>query len=215
MLAPPTNLPVVERDDPRELINRQLAMLGRLAEAGLNIALAIEREATSPSPGPDEAPAGHGSDPALAYARVSRAVRLTLALQSNLLKDLRALDRGRFEVRRERRRKVERIVERVIRAEHDGMDGEAERLADEASERLEYDDIYGDLADRPVSEVVAEVCRDLGLSPDWAVLAEEAWARAEVEAGAACAPLAALVRPPPTCPPVSVLRPPDLRAASP
>jgi hypothetical protein len=64
----------------------------------------------------------------------------------------------------------------------------------EVCERLDDDDIYGDVIARPVGELVALICRDLGLEPDWARLAEEAWAREEIERGDARSPFANLHR---------------------
>lgn len=199
---------------PRALIERQLWVLGRLAEAGLNVALAIEQQATAAAKARDAAEPPPAAEPgrvvqgdvALAYARASRAVRLTVALQAKLIKDLQALDevdarlrrgaqaeaeRARQAVETARKERVERIVERVIRAELADED-EADRLAEAAWERLDHDDIYGDLTARPVGEIIARVCRDLGLSPDWAALAEEAWAREEIAGGAAGSPFLAL-----------------------
>lgn len=209
----------------RALIERQLWVLGRLAEAGLNVALAIEQQATAAAEDPDAAEPPPTAEPgrvvqgpivqgdvALAYARASRAVRLTVALQAKLIKDLQALDeaaarqrrgeqaeaeRARLSRETARKERVERIVERVIRAELGEAD-EAERLAEAAWERLDHDDIYGDLSARPVGEIIACVCRDLGLSPDWGRLAEEAWAREEIDAGAAGSPFLALGWPGPT-----------------
>jgi len=205
---------------PRALIERQLWVLGRLAEAGLNVALAIEQQATAAAADPDAAEPPPSLEPgrrvvqgdvALAYARASRAVRLTVALQAKLIKDLQALDEVAARLRRgeqaeverarqaretARKERVERIVERVIRAELNDED-EADRLAEAAWERLDHDDIYGDLTAQPVGEIIARVCRDLGLSPDWAALAEEAWAREEIAGGAAGSPFLALSWPGP------------------
>jgi hypothetical protein len=64
----------------------------------------------------------------------------------------------------------------------------ADRLAEEAAERLEHDDIYGDLTTRPVGEIVALICRDLRLSPDWSRWAQEAWAQEEIRSGAPQSP---------------------------
>lgn len=194
----------------RAVLERQLTVLGRLAEAGLNIALAVERRAMAAEAAEADAaeaapvaPPGASGDVALAYARVSRAVRLTVALQGRVVKDLQALDEaavrrrrhGEAEAGRERQQaqaarkaRVERIVERLIRAEA-ADEAEGDRLADEAYERLEDDDIYGDLTARPVSEIIARVCQDLGLEPDWTRLAEEAWAQDELAGGSAGAPL--------------------------
>ena len=86
--------PAPAGDQARGLIERQLQILGRLAEAGLNIALAIERQAMGAEAAqPEAAPVAKG-DLALAYGRVARAVRLTIALQGRLLQDLQALDEG-------------------------------------------------------------------------------------------------------------------------
>jgi hypothetical protein len=92
-------------------------------------------------------------------------------------------------LRQERKLSVQRIVERVAGAEHDDRDV-VEHMAREAGERLEQDDVYG-LMSRPFSEVVALICEDLDLNPDWPELAKEAWAKAEVESGRAAPPLMA------------------------
>jgi len=67
------------------MLERQMEVLGRLAEVGLQVALAVERQAQAD---PDGAAL---QAIALAYSRVSRAVRLTLALQGRLEDDLAAL----------------------------------------------------------------------------------------------------------------------------
>jgi hypothetical protein len=195
-------------DWARPPIERQLALLGRLAEAGLEIALAIERQATgmatSAGAQGDTTAVARG-DIALAYARVARAVRMTVALQSKRIKELQALEEGaaralvaaeaeeddaRLDLEDARKARVERIVTRVIKAQLDDEDA-VERLADEASERLDDEDLYGDVLARPFSEIVADICRDLGLDPDWSRLAQEPWAREEIDSGQAGAPLAA------------------------
>ncbi len=223
-------------DPGRGLIERQLWILGRLAEAGLNIALAIERqatrgEATGTEGAPPEAVPVAKGDLALAYGRAARAVRLTIALQARLLKELQALDEGaarkfaaeaakpdrdRQTAQAARKARVERIVERLIRAEARD-EAEGDRLTDEAYERLEHDDIYGDLLRKPVSEIIALVCQDLGLAPDWSRLAQEAWAQDELAGGAIGSPLARLrwLDPPGAEPAAVDTRPPELRAASP
>ncbi|CAN7565864.1 hypothetical protein LJR225_004187 [Phenylobacterium sp. LjRoot225] len=193
----------------RAVAQRQLQVLGRLAEIGLSIAGALEQQVTA------EGAKLAAGDAALAYARVSRAVRLSLALQSSVLEGLQALDRAagsrlyeqRCKAERDRqlraqahRERVDRVLDRVIEKEATS-EAEGERLAGEAHERLERDDIYGDLAERSVSEIIDRVCRDLGLSPDWPSLAQEAWAQEEIEARTAAAPLAALGGPDPPAAP--------------
>ena len=202
-------------DLARTLLERQLWVLGQLAEGGLEIARAIEHRATSD----DSEDAVLDAAP-IAYARVARAVRMTLMLQYKLIADLQALEakaaheaahanclRGtqRVGLKFDQKERIGRIISRI--AEADGADeDEVERLAEEAAERLDQDDLYGDILTRPVSALIAQICDDLGLEPDWPQLAEEAWAKAEIENGAAGGPLAEFLakrpttthRPPPT-----------------
>ncbi|MGZ3398694.1 MAG: hypothetical protein ACXWKX_05705 [Caulobacteraceae bacterium] len=211
--APPTDSD--ETDWSRPFVMRQLQLLGDLAEIGLEVARGVERRVKAAEADEDLAPV------ALAYSRVSRAVRLTLMLQSRLIKDRKADEQAEAkalaEVRAEqakqeavrdpvyqRKVRVETILERVALARHPGDAARADRLVREGGERLDDEDLYGDLMERPLSELVARLCRDLGLDPDWSELAEELWAVREVESGAVGWPLAGLVpprqagRPPPT-----------------
>jgi len=52
----------------------------------------------------------------------------------------------------------------------------AERLLDDLDERLEDESEDDDFAHYPVSELIARICRDLGLTPDWSLWAREPWA---------------------------------------
>ena len=183
------------------LIEPQLKLLATLAEAGVEIAVALKDQAKGET---DVCVAG--GDIGNAYSRVSRAVRLTLALQSKLIADLQdrrdaradravetADDRADLGADLEylRKARVERIVERVVEAEH--RDGEtADRLIIEAGERLDDFDRYDDLLSRPFSEILEVICGDLGVPLDWNALAQEGWARREINSGAPGAPLKAL-----------------------
>jgi hypothetical protein len=202
-----------ESDDPaspatweRTLLDRQLERLDQLADMGMALAADIQRRAAAAAPDADI------SHAAIDFARTSRAVRMTLALQSKLVRDFKtpikagaaASDDDDDEpiewkvvwkadppTRDQQRANVRRAVRGV--AEDDGLDAETvERLDGEARERLERDDIYADIVARPVSEIVADICRDLGLSPDWGRLAETQWAKDEIEDSKIGWPLAAV-----------------------
>jgi hypothetical protein len=177
-------------------LRRQVAVLERLAEAGLELAVAIKDQSSQAAP----------ADIAMAFARVARAVRLTCLLQSKLIKDgdearreadgerrrqeaLAKIDAN--QARRERKDRVQAIVERVAWTETEDED-RTESLVAEAGERLDTDDIYGDVLTRPMGELVAGVCRDLGLDPDWEGLAREAWAMDERRRGDPASPFLAL-----------------------
>jgi hypothetical protein len=145
------------------LRDRQLQMLGELAEIGLELARAVEAEAKGGELGLDAA--------ILAYARVSRAVRQSIMLQSRLLdgtlaegKAAEAPGARRAEVRA----RVSRILDRAVEASNEAPE-RVERLRAEAAERLESER-FGDLLERPVVDIVADICNDLGLSPDWMAL---------------------------------------------
>ena len=178
------------------MLDQQLALLGRLAEAGLEIAIGLERQAKGES---EVVVAG---DIAAAYARTARAVRFTIDLQSKLLADFQTFTRKpsslsqdlmaqmeREEQCKARVARARRIVGRVIDGQVDAPQS-AERMAKEAKERLR-DDTLCDLS-LPFSEIVAEICRHLGLSPDWAALSQEAWAREEIASGHPGEPLKTL-----------------------
>jgi hypothetical protein len=177
-IAPdPTDAPAPA--DPRALIEGQMAMLSRLAEVGMEIAEACGREAKAP---PAEGAAR--SHPGLVFARVARAVRMTIALQSRLMKDLAALDRADEIAERarttKRRTRLAQLIEDAARAkvdaqreagarfwaDEDAVEDEIEALTSEGYERL-IDAEDGGLWGRPFDAVVAAVCKDLGLSPDW------------------------------------------------
>jgi hypothetical protein len=168
---------------------RRLEMLDRLAEAGLEIALAIERRVKAAEPAQ---PLAELSAAAMGYARVSRAVRLALLLQEQLTQggeDPEEIARAT----EEQGRKVHidravRIVKRVARDHCRHEPFAVSVYAREAAERLDDDDIYGLVATRPVGELVAMVCQDLGLEPDWEALGEEAWAQAEIASEAEGSP---------------------------
>src|SRR5690606_29572305 len=111
------------------------------------------------------------------------AVRMTIALQSRLAKDLAALDREDYWAehtrQRERRRDLSDLVEKAAhvlvttrreaekgtRDEPYSAEVEIEHLSTAAYERL-IDAEDGWLMGRPFDEVVAHICRDLGMTPD-------------------------------------------------
>ncbi len=191
-------------DWARALLERQLWILGQLAEGGLEIARALERQATGAGSGEGQE-AIHANIP-MAYSRVARAVRMTILLQSKLIGEMQTIQakaaheaahahclRGtqRVGLVHTQKARIGRIVGRI--AWTDANDnGKADRMEREAVELLDQDELYGDVLTRPVSEIIAHICRDLGLEPDWPQLAEEAWAQAEIKSRRAGAPLAGL-----------------------
>jgi hypothetical protein len=176
--------------------DEHVRMLRELAELGMQLARAMARQALAQAEaGAAEAPAAGGpgrGDPGLGFARVARAVRLTLALEARTREGsiarrnavaseaegpaagaaarIRALLAPM--VRGPREAEVRRIARDIIEAEG----GErAEALMAELHERLDDDEDYAE-PDRPVGEALARICRDLGLTPDWSRWADQDWA---------------------------------------
>jgi len=153
--------------NPTDLTDRQLAQLARLAEIGMEIAEAAGRQAR----GEGE---GAGADAALGFSRAARAVRLTIALETRLVAERAASERGEAAVRAseaDRRRdrihdKVDRLIDEVAQTERADAEA-AERLSEAVWERLTETEDEA-LLDRPTEEIVARICADLGLAPGWA-----------------------------------------------
>jgi hypothetical protein len=171
-------------DDAGAWHERRLAILSELAEAGLEIALALKTrivETTAAEPDADSARAC--ADLARAFDRASRAVRMSIALRDRVTKDAvlggqTARDAAQ-QARSQRAGRVRRIVGRIAKVRcTDRYVREA--FDSQATERLYDRDITGDLEGRPIGALVAQICADLGLSPRWTAMAQEAWAQEEI-----------------------------------
>lgn len=190
MHAAPTG-PDEDACDPAERIARQAYALQDLAEAGLQLTRALVDEVVAGRDGPFR-----GVDPALAYSRLARAIRLTIALEARLGED------GASGVAAARGAAAESGAEAAgLEAE---ADAEAEPVIEtEAAERGErpererFDEQLSDAAllARPNGEVYARICRDLGttpepgLFPDLACNDDDAEAACDAAAPAAAAPV--------------------------
>jgi hypothetical protein len=201
-------------DFARPLLEEQLAGLKELADLGREMArrlvkiVARESEAVEPDPNFD-APAF-----TLALDRAARAVRMSYALEQTVIDLLRGVDRieadktdkalraaeAEAEARlaqaeapvRARKLKIANAVTGIINDAYEDDLGH-KRLICEA-ERLRDHEVFDNVLGRPASEVIADICRLLGLEPNWEGLAFEAWAQEELESGKVGA---ALRSPPP------------------
>ena len=157
-------------DWARPMVERQLQVLGRLADAGMELVEALVAQAK----GGEAVVEG---DVAMAFNRVARAVRQTSMLQSKLIEALQDYETGRACRKAAARASAARLVRGVIDDDRPRDAERAERLAAEAAERLREED-FGDLLARPFAEAVAEIVRDLCLTPDWLALVEDCAASA-------------------------------------
>jgi hypothetical protein len=191
-----TDAPTLPETGPDpELRARSLAQLDRLdelAEIGMKAARLVGVRAENAAPEEDL------NALAMAYARAARAVRLCVMLHARIVKDIGDGDRAdlvRAEAgeaqRRENRKSdtlnlVYRKAERVHGEDFDAI----ERLMTEAEERLDYEDMYGDLMTRPIEEMADEISRLVGLDvPTAACAAPKASTPAGVSEADWCAML--------------------------
>jgi hypothetical protein len=185
-----------EAPDPSVLLAEgRLGLLRELAEIGMKLVRAIEPGA--PAAADEAAGASRGRDTADAFARLSRAIRLTLALEAKTDEELRDLRAG---VVRKRKKEKKRAAKRREAAAAKDAEEHEERICElvaEAAEaeiadvyefapryfalreRLDNDPAYDDCSGRPVRETVERLCKDLMLSPDWSRWDGEAWIKEE------------------------------------
>lgn len=135
----------------------------------------------------------------LVFSRVARAVRMTLALEMKVCEEVKRLRAGLAQDRAARAKaaveaaaKAERnalfdredrvrdVMRQAIKAEITDKEA-ADTLYEEMAERLDDDDDFKDYGDRPVGEIIALICREYDLHPDWSRWAGEDWAIEEAE----------------------------------
>jgi hypothetical protein len=143
-------------DTRPEMAERQGRVLAELAELGLGLArrLAARAEAAET----DAAAEGL----ALAFHRVSRSVRLTLALEVRLererLQGARETCKDTARAAETRKEQVRYALGRAIPAE-----SESEHLWDALEERLDEEALYDAFLEGPVETCIARLRADLGL----------------------------------------------------
>ena len=145
---------------------RQDRILAELSELGLALAQKLQASAMIAEDVSETA------ELSLAFQRVSRSVRQTLALEAKFDRDRQTAEREdrevakRAETLRAARRKaqVRLAVERCVWSEADG--DEAENLLSDLDDRLELDTLSDAFAgDDPIEVHIARLCAELGLSP--------------------------------------------------
>jgi hypothetical protein len=184
--------PVDEAPDPSVLrAERRLRLLEELSEIGMALARGLRAQAEVSEA---DADAPRRRDPADAFARLSRAIRLTLALEAKTDQELKDLKSGLAPAREKERSRAEKeriagvaanygnrkdevfnLVFAVAKAEIDDNETFGE-VFEALCERLDEDEDYGDLFKRPLREIVERLCRDLDLSPDWSQWQDDGWA---------------------------------------
>ena len=151
--------------DPVDMAERHGRILTRLGELGLSLAEDMHACALAAETPKDKADLG------LAFHRISRSVRQTLALEAKLERDRHRQDReGRADAVREqqarvslRKAQVKAAVERAIWSEVEG--DEAERLVDDLADFLDEEALSNDFTSGPLDAHIARIRAEFGLSP--------------------------------------------------
>jgi len=154
--------------DASDMIERHGRILAELAEIGMTIARGLRAEAET-----GETPEAQ-AQAVTAFPRVARAVRQTLALEAKLKRDAR---REAVEVEAHARRELDLRIRRrkaLVRAEmrrsiSDATPDDDDELfhdrIEDLRDRLDIDLLDADFADRPLEDVIADLCIQLGLAP--------------------------------------------------
>ena len=136
-----------------------LQVLHELIDLGADMARMVHRHASEQEaagwvgPGPDAA------DLAQAFDCVTRGIRRSVLLAHHLSKPVTPSIAG---PRMAARRRIIRDVEDAIQRSAEGA--EAEGLEAELRERMDSPDLADDIDGRPVAEIIADICRDLGIA---------------------------------------------------
>ena len=147
-------------------------ILQELIEMAADIARAVHRQATAETgnaPSTEQAAkpaAAPTPDPTIAFDRIARTLRRTIALARKLSDPARPAPSERAaaqaaERRLAARKQIIREVEDTIQRRSNGA--EAEALHSEFYERLDDPELDDDLDQRPVAEIIKDICRDFGI----------------------------------------------------
>ena len=151
---------------------RHLRMLAELADVGMELVQHVKRQVLEEEVSPDRA---KFADPVLAFTRLAKAVRQTLALEAKVaaggFASAQPASRGVAgpdgvwriwdgKMKARVRKKVEAAIA------SDAEAGDAENLLRDLNERLD-DPEYGDeMSDRPIGLIVSLICSALGVEVD-------------------------------------------------
>ena len=159
-------------------------MLRELGEMGMDLARALKAQALSAlDPDAPEAPKVTDSDPVLMFTRVARAVRQTLALEIRCSNPDAETERWRAEAvhaRTRRKAEVGEIARGIIR--EDAPQGAGPRLLRALECRLEAElEADEDFNYLSTGVLLARICKQIGVTPDWSLWGGEPWALDEAQ----------------------------------
>ena len=163
-LPSPSAEPETAADPQAEQVEHYRRVLNELVDLGAELARLVVQQAKAQADAPQ--PSAPAPDPTIAFDRISRAIRRSIALARKLDEPVPAPEAAHpAELRTAARKRVIRLVENAIHREARGE--QAEALHAEFLERMDGPDVDGDIGHRTVSQIVDTICADLGLEgPD-------------------------------------------------
>jgi hypothetical protein len=138
-------------------------LLHELLDIGANVARAVDAQAKAQiaaAEQPGDAPAAP-HDLTIPFDRIARAMRRTINLARRLGDPLPAPATTPVQHRIVARRRILREVEDAIQRK--AANAEAESLHAELLDRMDGPELEDEIDHRPVTEIIADICRDLGL----------------------------------------------------
>lgn len=155
-------VPFLFMESAPDITERQGRLLAELAALGMDLARDLAARAKAADTDEDAAALAH------AFDRVSRSVRMCLALEQRLDHERRRAEvEARDAVRdglEHRGKQLRAAVSRAIETETEGA--EKFRLLLRLSERLEEERLFETFAEGPIEAHIARIRRDLGLPPE-------------------------------------------------
>ena len=138
-------------------------MVQELLQLGMDHARSVHAH-IPPNPAdpanPDPAAAKQAVTLAITHDRIARGIRRGIALIRRLHEPLPPLPAERLAAAR---RRIIREVEDVIQR-RPSQPGEQDDLQAELAERLDSPDLDDDIDHRPIPDIIADICRDLGIA---------------------------------------------------
>jgi len=203
-----TGMEMVQSRLRQELLYEQA--LRQKVEAGQFVARPASPEPAADDEAPDEdVPEPAGKQPrgevGLTFQRLSRGIRLCLALHARIRQDgqelaeklaaeqIKRANAARNALRSQQKARVKRAVEQSIDT-HGRERGMREDLLagmrESLDEHLRDEDLDEDLLNLPISELIDRICIYLRIDPAWQMWTTEPWAVAEAEANMPGSPYA-------------------------
>ena len=143
-------------ETPDDIYYRQI--LHDLIDRGADLARRLHESATAAAPTPENHP---DADPTIAFDRIARAIRRTIALARHIAQPPAAAKKPGPSRETARAQLIRGVEDAIHRKSHET---DAEALYTEFAERLDRPELEFELDNRPIDEIIQEICRDLGVA---------------------------------------------------